>query len=85
MAVLERRLVPTIQSLARIRAADKNDTDGSRVLWHQGSSGAEPLSYLVSDGRLERQDLTLFGKQIVWRRAARLQTGVASEGGGSQA
>lgn len=85
MAVSERRFSAAVQSLVRIRSADKTEPDGTRTVWHQGADGMELLSFIDAAGFLERQDFTFFGEQIVWTRDFGVRTGAVVGDGGSRA
>jgi hypothetical protein len=80
----ERRLAAAIESLTRIRVADRTERDGSKVVWHQ-SAGAEIVSWVDPTGFLERQELTLAQEHVLWTREWGLRTGTVSDDGGSGA
>ncbi len=63
-----------VQSLSRIRAAETQESDGLRRVWHQGVD-VDLLSYVDPQGCLRRQELTLFGDYFVWTPELGLRTG----------
>ncbi|MBI5544735.1 MAG: hypothetical protein HY901_12665 [Deltaproteobacteria bacterium] len=73
-----------IQSLSRIRVAETKEADGSRRVWHQGVD-VDLLSHVDCDGKLQRQELTLFEDYFVWGVGQGLRTGTTARGVGSAA
>ncbi|OJH36146.1 hypothetical protein [Cystobacter ferrugineus] len=61
-------------SLARPVEGPPGD-DGQRSVWHLSAQGAELLSFVDSEGRVQRQELTLLGEHCVWTSGVGLRTG----------
>lgn len=49
--------------------------DGQRSVWHLSPQGAELLSFVDPEGRVQRQELTLLGEHCVWTSGVGLRTG----------
>ncbi|WNG43691.1 hypothetical protein F0U60_05955 [Archangium minus] len=49
--------------------------DGQRSVWHLSPQGAELLSFVDREGRVQRQELTLLGEHCVWMSGVGLRTG----------
>jgi len=73
----EEECLKAVQALYRVRAVEKPPgPDGRKEVWHQGNKGAELLSTVDAEGRLEEQDLTLFKEVFYWSRgSAGMKTG----------
>ncbi len=70
-----------LASLYRVRAAESQpDEAGIRQVWHQGTRGADLLSWVDERGRVNRQELTLLGDFFVWTSTDGLRTGRVREG-----
>ncbi len=61
-------------SLARPMEGPPGD-DGQRSVWHLSPQGAELLSFIDDEGRVQRQELTLLGEHCVWMNGVGLRTG----------
>ncbi|WNG14049.1 hypothetical protein [Cystobacter fuscus] len=61
-------------SLARPVEGPPGD-DGQRSVWHLSAQGAELLSFVDPEGRVQRQELTLLGEHCVWTSGVGLRTG----------
>ncbi len=74
------RSAAAVRSLFRVRAYEEAaDASGLRRVWHRGEAGADLLTWVGSDGKVVRQELTLFDDHFVWTpeglRTARLEEG----------
>ncbi len=49
--------------------------DGQRSVWHMSPQGAELLSFIDREGRVQRQELSLLGEHCVWTSGLGLRTG----------
>jgi hypothetical protein len=80
------RSAAAVRSLFRIRAFEEAaDAAGLRRVWHRGEGGgADLLTWVSSDGKVARQELTLLDDHFVWTpnglRTARLEAGEGLEG-----
>jgi hypothetical protein len=80
------KLKAAVQALYRVRAVEGPPGDnGQRSVWHMCAQGAELLSLVDSEGRLQRQELTLLDDHYVWTSGEGLRTGRVEQGGGSKA
>jgi hypothetical protein len=62
-------LKQAVDSLFRIRAVESPpDAAGSRRIWHRGTAGAELFTEVDAQGRVVRQELTLFEELVRWDR-----------------
>jgi len=59
-------LAAAVRSLFRIRAYESTDATGLRRVWHQGTEGADLLTWVNADGTVARQELTLLDDHFVW-------------------
>jgi hypothetical protein len=55
--------------------------DGQRSVWHLSSQGVELLSFVDSEGRVQRQELTLLDEHCVWTSGVGLRTGRVEQEG----
>jgi hypothetical protein len=80
------KLKEAVQALYRVHAVEGPPGDnGQRSVWHMCSQGAELLSLVDLEGRLQRQELTLLDDHYVWTSGEGLRTGRVEQGGGSKA
>lgn len=73
-----------VQSINRIRVAERIDPDGNRQVWHQGDD-VDLISSVDLEGRVRRQELTLGGDYFLWVANQGLQTGAIGAQTGSSA
>jgi hypothetical protein len=73
-----------VQALARIRVAETRGADGLRRVWHQAAD-VDLLSWVDEQGKLLRQELTLFGDHYQWTSDFGLRTGQVGSPEGSAA
>jgi hypothetical protein len=59
--------------------------DGQRSVWHLSDSGAELLSFVDGEGRVQRQELTLLDEHCVWTSGVGLRTGRVEQEGAARA
>lgn len=59
--------------------------DGQRSVWHLSPQGAELLSFVDHEGRVQRQELTLLGEHCVWTSGVGLRTGRVEQDGAARA
>jgi hypothetical protein len=59
--------------------------DGQRSVWHLSNQGAELLSFVDGEGRVQRQELTLLDEHCVWTSGVGLRTGRVEQEGASRA
>jgi hypothetical protein len=59
--------------------------DGQRSVWHLSAQGAELLSFVDREGRVQRQELTLLGEHCVWMSGVGLRTGRVEQDGAARA
>jgi hypothetical protein len=79
-------LKTAVQALYRVRAVEGPPGDnGQRSVWHMCSQGAELLSLVDLEGRVQRQELTLLDDHYVWTSGEGLRTGRVEPDGGSKA
>jgi hypothetical protein len=55
--------------------------DGQRSVWHLSTQGAELLSFVDPEGRVQRQELTLLDEHCVWSNGVGLRTGRVEQDG----
>jgi hypothetical protein len=80
------KLKAAVQALYRVRAVEGPPGDnGHRSVWHMCAQGAELLSLVDPEGRVQRQELTLLDDHYVWTSGEGLRTGRVQTGGGSKA
>jgi hypothetical protein len=58
---------------------------GQRSVWHLSPQGAELLSFVDSEGKVQRQELTLLGEHCVWMSGVGLRTGRVEQDGAARA
>ncbi|HEX5748973.1 MAG TPA: hypothetical protein VFZ09_22220 [Archangium sp.] len=59
--------------------------DGQRSVWHLSTQGAELLSFVDPEGRVQRQELTLLDEHCVWSSGVGLRTGRVEQDGAARA
>jgi hypothetical protein len=59
--------------------------DGQRSVWHLSNHGAELLSFVDGEGRVQRQELTLLDEHCVWTSGVGLRTGRVEQEGAARA
>jgi hypothetical protein len=70
------RLSAAIQALFQARPVEgPPGDDGQRSVWHLSPGGAELLSFVDREGRVQRQELTLLEEHCVWTNGVGLRTG----------
>jgi hypothetical protein len=80
------KLKAAVQALYRVRAVEGPPGDnGHRSVWHMCAQGAELLSLVDLEGRVQRQELTLLEDHYVWTSGEGLRTGRVQTHGGSKA
>ncbi|ATB30709.1 hypothetical protein [Melittangium boletus] len=80
------RVKSAIQALAQARPVEgPPGDDGQRSVWHLSPQGAELLSFVDPEGRVQRQELTLLGEHCVWTSGVGLRTGRVEQMGASRA
>ncbi|HEX8703731.1 MAG TPA: hypothetical protein VF815_33145 [Myxococcaceae bacterium] len=80
------KLKTAVQALSRVRAVEGPPGDnGQRSVWHMSVEGAELLSMVDLEGRLQRQELTLLDDHYVWTSGEGLKTGRVENEGGAKA
>jgi hypothetical protein len=80
------KLKAAVQALYRVRAMEGPPGDnGHRSVWHMCAQGAELLSLVDMEGRVQRQELTLLEDHYAWTQGEGLRTGRVEVGGGSKA
>ncbi len=79
-------LTAAVQALYRVRAVEgPPGDDGQRAVWHLCASGAELVSFVDKQGRVQRQELTLLTEHCVWTSGGGLRTGKVEREGASLA
>jgi hypothetical protein len=58
--------------------------DGQRSVWHLSTQGAELLSFVDPEGRVQRQELTLLDEHCVWSNGVGLRTGRVEQEGAAR-
>ena len=80
------RVKSAIQALSQARPVEgPPGDDGQRSVWHLSPQGAELLSFVDPEGRVQRQELTLLGEHCVWTSGVGLRTGRVEQVGASRA
>ncbi|MDY7225826.1 hypothetical protein [Hyalangium rubrum] len=80
------KLKAAIQALSQVRAVEGPPGDnGQRSVWHMSPQGAELLSLVDLEGRVQRQELTLLDDHYVWTSGEGLKTGRLENEGGAKA
>jgi hypothetical protein len=80
------KLKAAVQALYQVRAVEGPPGDnGHRSVWHMCSEGAELLSLVDMEGRVQRQELTLLEDHYAWTSGEGLRTGRVEQEGGSKA
>jgi hypothetical protein len=75
-----------VESMLRIRAVESPpDAEGRRTIWHRGARGAELVTEVDAEGRVARQELTLFDDLLVWERDKGFRAAAVVKEGGSPA
>ncbi|WP_255636551.1 hypothetical protein [Hyalangium versicolor] len=70
------KLKSAVQALYQVRAVEGPPGDhGQRSVWHMSTHGAELLSLVDLEGRVQRQELTLLDDHYVWTSGEGLRTG----------
>src|SRR5262245_37665843 len=64
----------TAATLRRIQANEDYDAKGIRTIWHRGRNRTEMLSWENRDGKIVRQELSLFGLVVEFQQGAPLRT-----------
>ncbi|MBJ6760122.1 hypothetical protein JGU66_05065 [Myxococcaceae bacterium JPH2] len=73
-----------MQALYGVRAVEgPPGENGLRTVWHLGAAGAELLSLVDRDGRVQRQELTLLEDHCVWASGEGVRTGRVERGEGA--
>lgn len=79
-------LKAAVQALYRVRAVEgPPGDDGQRAVWHLCPAGAELLSFVDKQGRVQRQELTLLTEHCVWTSGGGLRTGQVERDGAAMA
>ncbi|NMO16249.1 hypothetical protein HPC49_36625 [Pyxidicoccus fallax] len=80
-------LKTAVQALYRVHAVEgPPGENGLRTVWHLCPDGAELLSLVDSDGRVQRQELTLLEDHYIWASGQGVRTGsLERSGGGNRA
>jgi hypothetical protein len=79
------KLKAAVQALYRVRAVEGPPGDnGHRSVWHMCTQGAELLSLVDMEGRVQRQELTLLEDHYAWSNGEGLRTGRVELGDGSK-
>lgn len=77
------KLKAAVQALYQVRAVEGPPGDhGHRSVWHMCPQGAELLSLVDMEGRVQRQELTLFEDHYAWSQGEGLRTGRVEVAGG---
>jgi hypothetical protein len=70
-----------VQALYRVHAVEgPPGENGLRTVWHLGQDGAELLSLVDGDGRVQRQELTLLEDHYIWASGQGVRTGSLERG-----
>lgn len=78
--------IAAVESMYRSRAVESPpDASGRRTIWHRGAKGAELVSEVDEEGRVLRQELTLFDEQLTWERDKGFRGAEVVREGGSAA
>lgn len=80
------KLKAAVQALYQVRAVEGPPGDNGQIsVWHMGTQGAELLSLVDLEGRVQRQELTLLEDHYVWTSGEGLKTGRVEHEGGAKA
>jgi len=80
------RLKAAVQALFQARPVEgPPGDDGQRSVWHLSPQGAELLSFVDPEGRVQRQELTLLEEHCVWTSGVGLRTGRIEQEGAMRA
>ncbi|WP_257457391.1 hypothetical protein [Archangium lipolyticum] len=80
------RLKAAVLALYQARPVEGPPGDGGqRSVWHLSPQGAELLSFVDSEGKVQRQELTLLGEHCVWMSGVGLRTGRVEQDGAARA
>jgi hypothetical protein len=80
------RVKSAVQALYQARPVEgPPGDDGQRSVWHLSPQGAELLSFVDLEGRVQRQELTLLGEHCVWTSGVGLRTGRVEQDGAVRA
>jgi hypothetical protein len=80
------RMKTAILALYQARPVEGPPGDGGqRSVWHLSPQGAELLSFVDSEGKVQRQELTLLGEHCVWMSGVGLRTGRVEQDGAARA
>jgi hypothetical protein len=75
-------LKTAVQALYRVHAVEgPPGENGLRTVWHLCPDGAELLSLVDADGRVQRQELTLLDDHYIWASGQGVRTGSLERGG----
>jgi hypothetical protein len=75
-----------VQALYRVHAVEgPPGENGLRTVWHLCQDGAELLSLVDVDGRVQRQELTLLEDHYIWASGQGVRTGSLERGGAQKA
>ncbi|HLL00565.1 MAG TPA: hypothetical protein VK539_08275 [Myxococcaceae bacterium] len=79
------KLMNAVQALHRVRAVEGPPGDnGQRSVWHMCPEGADLLTLVDMEGRMQRQELTLLEDHYVWTAGEGLKTGRVETGGSAK-
>ena len=80
------RLKAAVQALYQARPVEgPPGDDGQRSVWHLSPQGAELLSFVDPEGRVQRQELTLLDEHCIWTSGVGLRTGRIEQEGAMRA
>jgi len=80
------RMKAAVLALYQARPVEGPPGDGGqRSVWHLSPQGAELLSFVDSEGKVQRQELTLLGEHCVWMSGVGLRTGRVEQDGAARA
>jgi hypothetical protein len=78
-------LKTAVQALYRVTAVEgPPGENGLRTVWHLCPDGAELLSLVDLDGRVQRQELTLLDDHYIWASGQGVRTGILERGGANK-
>ncbi len=78
-------LKTAVQALYRVTAVEgPPGENGLRTVWHLCPDGAELLSLVDLDGRVQRQELTLLEEHYIWASGQGVRTGILERGGANK-
>ncbi|MFP2933724.1 hypothetical protein ACLESO_53035, partial [Pyxidicoccus sp. 3LG] len=79
-------LKTAVQALYRVNAVEgPPGENGLRTVWHLCPDGAELLSLVDVDGRVQRQELTLLDDHYIWASGQGVRTGSLDRSGANAA